>query len=70
MRYLCREKVVVNKAGVSLVGRSATSTIVTWSGPWNQNHQSEFALYVQATDFVAKGLTFQVLLNHNILVRQ
>ncbi|XP_023157068.1 putative pectinesterase 11 [Zea mays] len=53
------EKVVVNKAGVSLVGRSATSTIVTWSGPWNQNHQSEFALYVQATDFVAKGLTFQ-----------
>ncbi|OQU79378.1 hypothetical protein SORBI_3008G135901 [Sorghum bicolor] len=53
------EKVVVNKPGVSLIGRSATSTIIQWSGPWDKKHQSEFALHVLATDFVAANLTFQ-----------
>lgn len=61
--FACREKVVVNKTKVSLVGTSATSTIVTWSAPWIHTTPFEIPLYVQASDFVAKHITFQVCMH-------
>ncbi|RLN22099.1 putative pectinesterase 11 [Panicum miliaceum] len=51
------EKVVVNKSKISLVGMSASSTIVTWSGNWTSDESA--TLSVLASDFVARNITFQ-----------
>lgn len=52
------EKVVVNKSKISLIGMSASSTIVTWSGKWTTYGESA-TLSVLASDFVAGNITFQ-----------
>jgi hypothetical protein len=50
---------VVNKSKISLIGMSASSTIVTWSGKWTTYGESA-TLSVLASDFVAGNITFQV----------
>ncbi|KAL6614865.1 hypothetical protein ACP70R_037135 [Stipagrostis hirtigluma subsp. patula] len=52
-----REKVVVDKPGITLIGTSASSTIVTWNESWVSTDSPTVS--VLASDFVAKRLTFQ-----------
>ncbi|CAO2179097.1 unnamed protein product, partial [Urochloa humidicola] len=51
------EKVIVNKTGISLIGTSASSTIVTWNGRWTSDFSA--TIYVKSSDFVARSITFQ-----------
>lgn len=55
---LCREKVVVDKPCVTLVGTSSTSTVIAWNEPWVAAESPTVS--VLASDFIAKRLTFQV----------
>ncbi|CAO1948241.1 unnamed protein product [Urochloa humidicola] len=52
-----REKVVVDKPCITLVGTSATSTIITWNESWVAAESPTVS--VLASDFIAKRLTFQ-----------
>ncbi|KAK3164863.1 hypothetical protein QOZ80_1AG0025800 [Eleusine coracana subsp. coracana] len=52
-----REKVVVGKPHISLVGTSASSTIITWNESWVSAESPTVS--VLASDFIAKRLTFQ-----------
>ncbi|KAJ1254945.1 hypothetical protein BS78_K305200 [Paspalum vaginatum] len=52
------EKLVVNKSRIHLVGKLASSTVVTWKGSW-WSDESATAIHVVASDFVARNITFQ-----------
>ncbi|CAO1945262.1 unnamed protein product [Urochloa humidicola] len=52
-----REKVVVDKPCITLVGTSATSTVITWNESWIAAENPTIS--VLASDFIAKRLTFQ-----------
>jgi hypothetical protein len=51
---------VVDKPYVTLTGTSATSTVIAWNESWVSDESPTVS--VLASDFVAKRLTFQVLL--------
>ncbi|CAL4975122.1 unnamed protein product [Urochloa decumbens] len=52
-----REKVVVDKPCITLVGTSASSTVITWNESWVAAESPTVS--VLAPDFIAKRLTFQ-----------
>nr|XP_034597861.1 putative pectinesterase 11 isoform X2 [Setaria viridis] len=52
-----REKVVVDKPCITLVGTSASSTVITWNESWVAAESPTVS--VLASDFIAKRLTFQ-----------
>ncbi|XP_062208500.1 putative pectinesterase 11 [Phragmites australis] len=52
-----RQKVVVNKPGITLTGTSATSTVISWNESWVSADSPTVS--VLAPDFIAKRLTFQ-----------
>ncbi|KXG32951.1 putative pectinesterase 11 [Sorghum bicolor] len=52
-----REKVVVDKPCITLVGTSASSTIITWNESWVASESPTVS--VLASDFIAKRLAFQ-----------
>ncbi|KAG2599362.1 hypothetical protein PVAP13_5KG450600 [Panicum virgatum] len=54
---LYREKVVLDKPCVTLVGTSASSTVITWNEAWVAADSPTVS--VLAPDFIAKRLTFQ-----------
>jgi hypothetical protein len=58
--HLSREKVAVDKPCVTLVGTSASSTVITWNESWVAAESPTVS--VLAPDFIAKRLTFQVLI--------
>ncbi|CAL4975152.1 unnamed protein product [Urochloa decumbens] len=53
------EKVIVDKTGISLIGTSASSTIVTWSGRWTSEDSATIHVRCTGSDFVARNITFQ-----------
>ena len=48
----------MDKPGVTLVGTSASSTVITWNESWVAADSPTVS--VLAPDFIAKRLTFQV----------
>jgi len=57
--------VVVDKPGVTLVGTSASSTVITWNESWVAADSPTVS--VLAPDFIAKRLTFQVAYAFTVL---
>nr|CAB3477715.1 unnamed protein product [Digitaria exilis] len=51
------EKVVVDKPGITLVGTSASSTVITWNESWATAESPTVS--VLASDFITKRITFQ-----------